>query len=96
MKTDHVQLMKMMGNVHCLKVLLQVVRERRSLDDLVAATGYTATNISYHLKRLRDKGVIEGDRIGHQVFYDLAGDQAVRRFVVNIAATFAHPRETAQ
>lgn len=90
MNPDYVQIMKMMGNVHCFAIFLHLSHERHSLEDLVEKTGYSPTNISYHIKRLRDKGLIDGDRVGHQVRYRLVNDHRVRRFVRDIAGVFSN------
>lgn len=90
MNTDYVQIMKMMGNVHCLAVFLHLCHGRHSLDELVERTGYSPTNISYHLKRLRDKGLVEGIRSGHQMYYRLVDRGGVRRFVADIAGVFTN------
>ncbi len=93
MKTNYVQIMKMMGNVHCLVIMLHLSRSGHSLEDLVEETGYSATNISYHIKRLRDKGLIEGSRFGHQMSYQMVKDLGVMGFIDDVAGTFKGPSD---
>lgn len=95
MKANYVEMMKMMGNVHCLAVFLHLSHGRYSLDELVEKTGFPSTNISYHIKRLRDKDLIEGYRCGHQMYYRLIRDREVRRFVADIAEVFTDPQDVA-
>ena len=62
MSTNYVQLMKMAGNAHSLVLLLQLSKAEYTMESLVRLTGYTESNICYHLKRFRDKG-LRGGRV---------------------------------
>ncbi len=96
MRTDYVQIMKMMGNTHCLAILLLLDRGSRTLDRLVHDTGYSETNIGYHIKRLRDKGLVCGERDGHQMVYRLADRSGeLSGFIGNVAETFRDARRLA-
>ncbi len=88
MKTDYVQLTRMMGNLHCFVVVLYLSRGHLSLDELAELTGFTPTNVAYQIKRLRDKGMVRGDRLGHQKFYCLDENSGIRDFLEQVVCVF--------
>jgi methanogenic corrinoid protein MtbC1 len=44
----------------------------KNVGDLVAATGLKQPNVSNHLRRLRERGIVEANKVGREVFYRLA------------------------
>jgi DNA-binding transcriptional ArsR family regulator len=58
------------------------------VNDLVAATGQAQSNVSHHLKRLRDCGFVSFDRDGKQNVYRLS-DPAVADLLAAIERTRA-------
>ncbi len=54
-------------------VLLQELRAGdRCVNDLVEATGHSQSNVSHHLKQLRDCGIVAYERVGKENRYRLA------------------------
>lgn len=52
-------------------ILSELRRGPRTVSDLVQATGLKQPNVSNHLARLRDCGLVEANKRGRQVFYAL-------------------------
>lgn len=47
----------------------------KNVTDLVESTGLKQPNVSNHLSRLREKGIVRSSKIGRQVFYSLASPE---------------------
>ena len=89
---DHLQLMKVAGNEHSLVLLLHLSRQDQTMESLLSLTGYSESNICYHLKRFRDKGWIKGRREGPQLYYGFRDSKReIRRFLYYLAHIFSRP-----
>jgi len=53
-------------------LLLALRMGPRSVSELVEETGFKQPNVSNHLSRLREKGLVTACKVGRQVFYSLA------------------------
>ena len=60
-----------------LELLELLAQGERSVDQLSRLTGATAANVSQHLQKLKQAGLIAGRKQGLFVFYRLAGDDVV-------------------
>jgi ArsR family transcriptional regulator len=82
---------KVLRGARCLKILghpvriqlLGLLREgERSVSSLAQDLGVSQSNLSQHLSLLKDKGIIDCRREGHQVFYSLADSRIPEFFVL--------------
>lgn len=60
-----------------LELLELVAQGERSVDQLSTLTGATVANVSQHLQKLRQAGLIVARKQGQFVFYRIAGDEVV-------------------
>jgi rhodanese-related sulfurtransferase len=60
-----------------IAVLELLAQTERNVDQLATLTGATVANISQHLQKLRQAGLVTGRKEGQYVFYRLAGDDVV-------------------
>ena len=60
-----------------LSILDQLNREQRCVCDLQEALGIAPNRLSYHLRILREAGLVESTRRGRWVDYRLSDDAAV-------------------
>src|SRR5688572_19879018 len=60
--------------IELLELLAQM---ERSVEQLTTLTGATVANVSQHLQKLRQAGLVVGRKEGQYVFYRLAGDEVV-------------------
>ncbi len=60
-----------------LELLELLAQGERSVDQLSRLTGATTANVSQHLQKLKQAGLIAGRKQGLFVFYRLAGDDVV-------------------
>ena len=61
-----------------LEVLELLAQGERSVDDLSRMTGASVANVSQHLQKLRQAGLIVGRKQGQFVFYRLTGEKIMR------------------
>lgn len=65
------QVFKILGEPNRLKILTCLGLECRPVSAIVAATGLTQTNVSFHLRALREAGLVKPEKNGSFVFYCL-------------------------
>lgn len=64
-------LLKVLAEPNRLRILCSMGLECRPVSDIVNATGLTQTNVSFHLRALREAGLVKGERSGPYVYYCL-------------------------
>ena len=62
---------KILGEPNRLKILTSLGLECRPVSAIVAETGLTQTNVSFHLRILREAGLVKPEKNGSFVFYCL-------------------------
>jgi ArsR family transcriptional regulator len=62
---------KMLGEPSRMKILTSLGLECRPVSAIVASTGLTQTNVSFHLRALREAGLVKPEKNGAFVFYCL-------------------------
>ena len=65
------QLFKLLAEPNRLKILCGLGLECRPVSDIVAATGLSQTNVSFHLRALREAGLVRPERRGPFIYYCL-------------------------
>ena len=68
-------LFKLLAEPNRLKILCSLGLECRPVSDVVAATGLSQTNVSFHLRALREAGLVRPERRGAFIFYCLPDAQ---------------------
>lgn len=53
------------------KVIFALTQGERSVNEIAAIVGASASTVSHHLRRLRDAGLVEYHRHGNQIFYSI-------------------------
>jgi len=71
---------KILGEPNRLKILTSLGLECRPVSAIVASTGLTQTNVSFHLRVLREAGLVKPEKNGSFVFYCLP-DPALREII---------------
>jgi DNA-binding transcriptional ArsR family regulator len=66
------ELFRLLGEPNRLRILLSLGLECRPVSAVIAATGLSQTNVSFHLRTLREAGLVRGEPNGPFVFYCLA------------------------
>ena len=64
-------LFKLLAEPNRLRILCNLGLECRPVSDIVAATGLSQTNVSFHLRALREAGLVRPERRGAFIFYCL-------------------------
>jgi ArsR family transcriptional regulator len=65
------QLFKLLAEPNRLGILCALGLECRPVSDIIAATGLSQTNVSFHLRALREAGLVRPERHGAFVYYCL-------------------------
>jgi DNA-binding transcriptional ArsR family regulator len=65
------QLFQALGDVNRLRIIRAMGGTRRSVTELVEATGLSQPLVSHHLRALRESGIFEAERSGPFVYYSL-------------------------
>ena len=65
------QTLRVLGEPNRLQILLHLGLECRPVTDIINATGLPQTNVSFHLRVLRDGGFVRSERRGPFIYYCL-------------------------
>ena len=63
------ELFKLLAEPSRLRILCSLGLECRPVSDVVEATGLSQTNVSFHLRALREAGLVRPERRGSFVYY---------------------------
>ena len=69
--------LKALADENRLTLALLIARKPRTVRDLELATGMSQTLVSYHLKPLRDHGLVSVTPVGRSNRYELCCDEVV-------------------
>ncbi|ORT55616.1 metalloregulator ArsR/SmtB family transcription factor [Streptomyces sp. CB03238] len=85
------ELIRVLADPLRLRIVTLLARETLCTTHLVEETGARQTNLSNHLKVLREAGVVETEPCGRFTYYKLRPD-----VIAQLAAQFAELAETAR
>lgn len=68
---DLSELFKLLAEPNRLRILCSLGLECRPVSDIIEATGLSQTNVSFHLRALREAGLVRPDRQGAFIYYCL-------------------------
>ena len=69
---------KLLSEPNRLKILCSLGLECRPVSDVVNATGISQTNVSFHLRILREAGLVRPERRGSFIYYCLPDPELLR------------------
>lgn len=64
--------LKTLAHEFRLKVMCSLVDGEKNVQQLMRVTGASQSNLSQHLAKMRDKGLLESRREANQIFYRIA------------------------
>lgn len=70
--------LKVLGEPNRLRILCGLGLECRPVTDIIQATGLGQTNVSFHLRVLREAGLVRAERRGPFIYYCLADPELLR------------------
>ena len=65
------EILKLLSEPNRLKILCNLGLECRPVSDIVTETGLSQTNVSFHLRTLREAGLVRPERRGAYIYYCL-------------------------
>lgn len=68
---DLARVFKILSEPNRLKILLSMGLECTPVSAIIARTGLSQSNVSFHLRVLREAGLVKGERNGPYIFYCL-------------------------
>lgn len=77
---DRARLLNALAEESRLKILALLMFREMCVCELTAALNMTQPNLTYHVKKLEDVGLIKHDKRGKWVYYSLADDEGSRQF----------------
>lgn len=72
------QALKVIGEPNRLQILFHLGMECRPVTDIINSTGLPQTNVSFHLRILREGGFVRAERRGAYIYYCLDDPQLLR------------------
>ena len=69
--TELATVLKVLSEPNRLKILLSMGLECTPVSAIIARTGLSQTNVSFHLRSLREAGLVKGERNGPFIYYCL-------------------------
>jgi len=66
------KLFKILGDANRLRILFTIGKDERSVSEIIEATSLSQTLVSFHLRALRDAGIVLAERQGAFIYYRLA------------------------
>jgi len=73
------ELFKLLAEPNRLRILCKLGLECRPVSDIVTATGLSQTNVSFHLRALREAGLVRPERHGAFIYYCLPDTSLLER-----------------
>lgn len=64
--------LKTLAHESRLRVMCALIDGEKNVQQLMAVTGSSQSNLSQHLARMRDKGLLHHRREANQIFYSIA------------------------
>ncbi len=88
------RLFKVLGDENRLRILQSLEQGERSVSEILEKTGLPQTLASFHLRTLREAGVVRTERKGPFIFYSLADPSLPNLLEAcsNYAATLSETR----
>lgn len=86
---DLARIFKILAEPNRLKIVTCMGLDCSPVSTLIAATGLSQTNVSFHLRVLREAGIVKAERRGGFVFYCLYDFQ-----LLELLSSFDEWRET--
>ncbi len=65
------KIFKLLSEPNRLKILCSLALECRPVSDIIEDTGLSQTNVSFHLRTLREAGLVRPERKGAFIYYCL-------------------------
>jgi len=72
---DLAAMLKVLSEPNRLRILFSMGLECAPVSAIIARTGLSQTNVSFHLRVLREAGLVKGERNGSFIFYCLYDTQ---------------------
>jgi|GEM_PF-936914 len=86
------QTLKVLSEPNRLRILCSLGLECRPVTDIIEDTGLAQTNVSFHLRTLREAGLVKPERRGPYIYYCLPDPQLLN--ILSDLNAWLHAKET--
>ncbi|MET3576083.1 ArsR/SmtB family transcription factor [Bhargavaea ullalensis] len=86
--------LKAAGDGTRLKILQQLTQGPVCICDLTPLVGLTQPAVSQHLKRLKEAGIVKGEKRGRWTFWSLNGEHPLQPVLLYLLARLRNPEQT--
>ncbi len=66
------KILKVLGDPNRLGILMSIGKDSRSVTEIINATGLSQTLVSFHLRTLRNAGIVKTKRNGPFIYYSFS------------------------
>ncbi len=89
-----------LSNITRLEIIFLIKEEEKSVSDIALELGISMSNLSQHLKILKEKGLVKHRKEGQHIYYSVANEtvrklcETMREFVKRNIREFASLKES--
>ncbi|HOP86693.1 MAG TPA: metalloregulator ArsR/SmtB family transcription factor [Syntrophorhabdaceae bacterium] len=65
------RLFKLINDPNRLKIIFTIGKEKKTVSEIIQKTGLSQTLVSFHLKPLRESGILSTERKGAFIYYNV-------------------------
>lgn len=65
-------MLKVLGDTNRLGIVMAIDKGSRSVTEIISSTGLSQTLVSFHLRALREAGIVKTKRDGPFIYYSLS------------------------
>ena len=87
--TNSVNIFKLISDETRMKILISIIDESKSVNEIVRAVNVSQSGISHQLKLLKEGRIVKSERRGKSILYSL-DDEHIRQLLL---LTLAHSNE---
>jgi len=74
----------LLGDKNRLKIFLFLANEKKSVTQIVEYTVLTQSNVSHHLRLLKNGGLVSSCRCGKSIYYQITPNDIIANFLCYI------------
>jgi DNA-binding transcriptional ArsR family regulator len=75
------RLFKLLSDTNRLRILLVIGKERKSVSEIMSETSLPQTLVSFHLRPLRESGILATERQGPFIYYSVTETNLIDLFI---------------
>jgi DNA-binding transcriptional ArsR family regulator len=78
------KLFKLLSDPNRIRILFAIGKDKKSVSEIITATSLSQTLVSFHLRPLRESGIVSAERKGPFIFYHIS-DSVLIDLLISLA-----------